>query len=319
MKPTSVIFLIVAVLVACLGLLLCMSANNMAAAEGISLFSQTGDENNNYVTTRIVENYEDIKKIVVNVSDVNVHIYGNQSENKVELVNFTDGTYTYTQGKSSLQISDNSGLSTIVDLENFKINFNGFRDYLHYFKYKSKQRTINIYLTADSPLTKIDVTAKGNSDVFAVDLSGECDYKFKLTEGDLTVKNVTTDSSIIVESAADSTVSIENVEARGLEINAVVGYVSVGESSFSSYIFADIKSGEFDYDRIEDDFAGLDVTLSSEKGKILLWGSDVGRMYSFLDAAQKPSDGTGADDNATSAVKDRSIDVTVTEGKIKIH
>ena len=43
MKPTSIIFIIVTVILACAGVLMCISANDMARKEGISLFDQHGD------------------------------------------------------------------------------------------------------------------------------------------------------------------------------------------------------------------------------------------------------------------------------------
>ena len=49
MKPTSVIFLIVSVLLACLGVVLCMTATSLANEQGISLFTQIGDDDDNYV------------------------------------------------------------------------------------------------------------------------------------------------------------------------------------------------------------------------------------------------------------------------------
>ena len=66
MKPTSVIFLIVAVLLACVGFLLCMTATSLATEQGIGLFAQIGDDDDNYVATETI-NEEDLKKIVVKV------------------------------------------------------------------------------------------------------------------------------------------------------------------------------------------------------------------------------------------------------------
>ena len=75
MKPTSVIFIIVSVLIICLGVLLCITANSMAADMGIPIFAQTGDAENNYTTTEVFES-EELKKIILNFSDVKINIYG---------------------------------------------------------------------------------------------------------------------------------------------------------------------------------------------------------------------------------------------------
>ena len=64
MKPTSVIFIIVSVILACTGLLLCMSAENLAVEQGVALFNQQGDSENNYTESFDIDE-EYLKKIVV--------------------------------------------------------------------------------------------------------------------------------------------------------------------------------------------------------------------------------------------------------------
>ena len=89
MKPTSVIFLIVAVLIICLGVLLCITGNSMATDMGVSIFAQTGDSENNFSTTETFES-EELKKVVLNFTDVNVNVYGGAEEEKEELVEIVE-------------------------------------------------------------------------------------------------------------------------------------------------------------------------------------------------------------------------------------
>ena len=84
MKPTSVIFLIVSVLLACLGVILCMTATSIANEQGIGLFDQVGDGDDNYVHYETFAE-EELKKIVVRVSDVKVNVIGGAEESKIEL------------------------------------------------------------------------------------------------------------------------------------------------------------------------------------------------------------------------------------------
>ena len=103
MKPTSVIFLIVSVLLACLGVILCMTATSIANEQGIGLFDQVGDGDDNYIHYEtFVE--EELKKIVVKVSDVKVNVIGGAEESKIELVNFPNNAYQIQAGRSTLQI-----------------------------------------------------------------------------------------------------------------------------------------------------------------------------------------------------------------------
>ena len=50
MKPTSIIFLIISVMLALVGILLCFTATNMANDQGVAIFTQTGDADSNYTS-----------------------------------------------------------------------------------------------------------------------------------------------------------------------------------------------------------------------------------------------------------------------------
>ena len=239
MKPTSVIFLIVAVLIICLGVLLCITGNSMATDMGVSIFAQTGDSENNFSTTETFES-EELKKVVLNFTDVNVNVYGGAEEEKVELVNFTDGTYVYSLSKSTMQIYENSGITSFIDLDNFKIYFNGFRDYLHHYKYRDKQRSVNLYLKNEADIIKFEITTQSGN-ITVKDLALGCDYKITTATGTLSLENVTTDSNVVLESTKDSSMELTNVKARAFEINAVSSYVTMEGSSFSHKLFANIQ------------------------------------------------------------------------------
>ncbi len=341
MKPTSVIFLIVAVLIICLGVLLCITGNSMATDMGISIFAQTGDAENNFSTTETFES-EELKKIVLNFTDVNVNVYGGAEEEKVELVNFTDGTYVYSLSKSTMQIYENSGITSFIDLDNFKIYFNGFRDYLHHYKYRDKQRSVNLYLKNEADIIKFDITTQSGN-ITVKDLSLGCDYKITTATGILTLENVTTDSNVALESTKESSMELKNVKARSFEINAVSAYATMKDSSFSHKLFANIASGSFEYDRVEADFAGFNVELSAPNGALRVWDTEYNSYFSEINVIELPEpivpplpggddhNGDSPDNNAgdetTGAETEEespkeelnSITVTVNEGNIKIY
>lgn len=349
MKPTSVIFLIVAVLIICLGVLLCITGNSMATDMGISIFAQTGDDENNFSTTETFDSAE-LKKIVLNFTDVNVNIYGGADEEKLELVNFTDGTYVYSLSKSTMQVYENSGITSFVDLDNFKIYFNGFRDYLHHYKYRDKQRTVNLYLKDEADVIKFDITTQ-SGDITIKDLSLGCDYKITTSTGTLSLENVSTDSNIALESTKESSMELKNVKARAFEINAVSAYATMQESAFSHKLLVNIASGSFEYDRVEADFAGFNVELSAPNGTLSVWNTEYSSRFSEINVIESsdpvvpippvgdngdPADGDSSDGDSTGgeggdettgeeseeeAPKEElnSITVTVNEGNIKIY
>lgn len=284
MKPTSVIFLIVAVLLACVGFLLCMTATSLATEQGIGLFDQVGDEDDNYLSTETI-NEEDLKKIVVKVGDVKVNVIGGATEAKIELVNFMNNSYQIQAGRSTLQISDNSGISGIVDIDNFKINFHGFRDYLHYLSdyiagKPQKEQILNIYLTDTVDLVNFNITL-GSGDLTLSNMSADCDYKIILENGVVEIDNVTTDSSIQIESTVSSNIEINNVETDELRIMSPKSecFIEISDTTFSRAMYVEAKSGDIVYDRVEADFAGLDVKFDAPGNTISVYGTNYSDSY----------------------------------------
>ena len=255
MKPTSVIFLIVSILLACVGFLLCITASSMATEQGIGLFSFVGDEDDNYVATQTFTE-EDLKKIVIKVSDVNVNVIGGAEESKIELVNFMNNSYNIQAGRATLQISDNSGITGLIDLENFKINFGGFRDYLHYlFDFiegnEKKEQILNVYLTDEADLVNFNITV-GDGDITLSHMQTECDYKIVLANGVVEIDNVTTDSSIQIESTESSNIEIKNTVTDELRIMSPKSecYIEIASTTFSRAMYIEAKSGDVVYDRV---------------------------------------------------------------------
>jgi hypothetical protein len=284
MKPTSVIFLIVSILLACVGLLLCITASSMATEQGIGLFTQIGDEDDNYVATQIFTE-EDLKKIVIKVSNVNVNVIGGAEESKIELVNFMNDSYNIQAGRSTLQISDNSGISGIIDLENFKINFGGFRDYLHYlFDFiegnEKKEQILNVYLTDEADLVNLNITV-GDGDITLSDMQIDCDYKIVLASGVVDIANISTDSSVQIESTVSSNIEIKNTVTDELRIMSLKSecFIEISDTTFSRAMYVEAKSGDIVYDRVEEDFAGLDVKFEALGNTISVFGENYADSY----------------------------------------
>ena len=271
MKPTSVIFLIVAVLLACVGFLLCMTATSLATEQGISLFAQIGDEDDNYIATEDI-NEEDLKKIVVKVGNVSVNVIGGAEEARIELVNFMNNSYQIQAGRSTLQISDNSGISGIVDIDNFKINFHGFRDYLHYLNdyvagNPQKEQILNIYLTDTADLVNFNITM-GSGDLTVSNMTADCDYKIVLENGVVEIDRVTTDSSIQIESTVSSNIEIRNTVTDELRIMSPESecFIEISDTTFSRAMYVEAKSGDID----DEEESNTSVTIPANSLTIII-------------------------------------------------
>ena len=293
MKPTSVIFLIVSILLASVGFLLCMTATSLATEQGIGLFTQIGDDDDNYIATETFTE-EELKKIVVKVSNVRVNIIGGADESRIELVNFMNKSYQIQAGRSTLQISDNSGITGIIDIDNFKINFHGFRDYLHYlFDYiagrPQKDQVLNVYLTDEADLVNFNITV-GDGDITISNMTTDCDYKIVIDSGVVDINNVNTDSSIQIESTESSNIEINNVYTDEIRIVSPESecFINISETTFSRAMYVEAKSGDIVYDRVEEDFAGLDVKFEALGNTISVFGENYSDSYVEFNA---PVDG----------------------------
>lgn len=320
MKPTSVIFLIVSILLACLGVLLCVTATSLATEQGVGIFAQVGDEDDNYVATEYFSE-EELKKIVVKVSNVSVNVIGGAEESKIELVNFANGAYSVQAGRSTLQISDNAGISGIIDLENFKINFNGFRDYLPYIRnfvlgLPQKEQVLNVYLTDDADLVNFNINV-GSGDITVSGLNVDCDYKIVLESGVVHFEDVITTSSVQIESIQSSNIDIKKVETNELRIVSPESecFINISETTFTRAMYVEAKSGDIVYDRVENDFAGLDVILEALGNTVSVWGDNYPDTYSEFnaptDGEEQPTDPEGdettAPEDETTAPEDTAV------------
>ena len=288
MKPTSVIFLIVSVLLACMGVILCMTASSIANEQGVGLFDQVGDGEDNYIHSETFSE-EELKKIVIKVSDVKVNVIGGAEESRIELVNFPNNSYQIQAGRSTLQISDNAGISGIIDLDNLKINFNGFRDYLHYvFEDTVREKSLNLYLTDNADLVNLNITTT-TGDISVADLSTGCDFKIVITNGVVDFVNVATDSSVQIEATESANINIDMVSADEIRIMSPNSecFVDITKTTFTRAMYIEVESGDVFYDRVEPNFADIDVKLEAPGNTISVYGEKYSDSYVEFNAPVK--------------------------------
>lgn len=303
MKPTSIIFLIVTVMLACGGILLCISAENMATDQGVALFRQEQDGNNNYIETYNDIDTETLRKLTVSLKDADINVYGGAESSRIELVNFGDNSYNITMGTTQLTISSIDGISGLIDLDTFKINFDGFRNYPNYLKLRNKEKTVNIYLSDSAPLIFLELKTEAG-DITISDIGIDCDYRLSCGEGSISLSGITTGSTISIDSAKKLETEIKNVAARELIFSAEgTANVTLSECAVEHKIDAEIKNGSFTYYRAEGNFAGFNVELYAPNGKISVFGKEYTSKYSELNVETAltpidPTEGTTADTTA---------------------
>ena len=111
MKPASIIFLIVSVIIIIAGLVLCTAGVNLAREQDVALFatdvSVVGDD----VIATDTFSGEIINKVKINLSDADVRIEPSGTEDTyIELVNFQIGTYDYSVQNKMLLVDNETSI-----------------------------------------------------------------------------------------------------------------------------------------------------------------------------------------------------------------
>lgn len=238
MKPASIIFCIISVLVIIAGLFMCTTAMDMAKEQNIALFdTDVKDIDGNTVRSNTVTQ-KDLNKIQINVMDADVTIAPSKTgETYVELYNFQVGTYDFSVQNKLLQINNSAGLLSILNLENLSFRFNGLRSYLMYRPMQDKQKVVNLYLADVGEVKSIEIASKGG-DVFVRDLTLATDYSISSTNGSVWLDRIETTSRVSVS------IDKGQLTMNGVKMQSTA--ILVGEGGCDLYLKSMPKSAEIE-------------------------------------------------------------------------
>ena len=196
MKPGSVIFLIVSVLVIIAGLVLCTIGVNVAQEQNIALFSTDVSVVDGDVIRSDVLDDTAINKVKMTLDDVDIYIRRSETgEAYLELRNFQVGTNDYSVQNKMLLVDNETSIFSLMRIAEGNFNFSGLRHYLTYKTSDNTQKELYLYLTENAAVNAFDITCtRGN--VTVEDLSLVTDYNISLRAGDITLHTVTTKSTL---------------------------------------------------------------------------------------------------------------------------
>ncbi len=223
MKPASIIFLIVSVVLVIVGFITTGVAMNIAP-EGEKPVVEITDKDVGYISySKTIENVE---KIELKLKNATVNIIGGAEKPKVELVNFPEGLYSAPSepsGKQTFTVTDLSDFGSFSGVAAIASNFKGLRSFVNYFKLADYEKTVNIYLSADYPINAISCNLEAG-EVRIENCVGSSDYNITLAAGDVIINNVDTTSLMNVN------ISTGNLSVDGGDItdfNAIIGTGSI--------------------------------------------------------------------------------------------
>lgn len=279
MKPASIIFLIVAAAIAIGGFTTMMVAEGIASAEGIELVNRA-DENGegNFFTYEY--NSSNIGKIKVSVKAAEVNIIGNSDRAYIELINFPDGAYEFSDTNRMVNISNDTGIASLSGIASAVMNFKGFRSLINNINIGSLEKTVNIYISNQCPLNIVEISVeKGNVNI--KDCRTATDYLVTVGEGNVSAEGVVTTST--VESVvSDGQIRLSNSSMTNLKLVIGSGNIDVSDSSVQ-VLEASLKEGDFIY---KGDSYGAGLDLYTAAGYVRVNGiSKGGQGYNKADSA----------------------------------
>ena len=215
MKPTSIIFLILAVILTAAGVLTCKYAASSAEEQNISLYGAIGEEVNGALIFTYDDNQE-INRLDLKLHDVDVRIHAGADTTAVEMHGFEANSFDISLSNKTLTIDNNASILSLLRIAESGVSFDGFRHYFKgdFFADQDVERSIDIYIASDRKLTKYSVELKnGNLDVAGV--RGKTDLELILTgEGSLSMDKVRVTSTI------KAAVETGNISCEGLTFNS---------------------------------------------------------------------------------------------------
>ena len=297
MKPASIIFLVISVLL-CIGGYACMRiGQSKAASEGIDILAGTASKDEDYLY-KYEYDEDSVGKVSINVKEATVNIIGGSSKAYIELVNFPEGMYEFSSSNRILTVSNNSDFSQITDMASLVFNFKGLRSLVNYYNVYDRPKTINIYVTDELPVNVFDCKVE-KGDVTIKDNSSRSDYNVTLGSGNLTLQKITTDSAATLE-LENGKLIIDDCAIADLKITHKKGDSEL-ITTVAKKLSAEIGEGDFNFG-CRDDLSYYNLNLFTGVGSVKIDGADKGGFY-----------------EETSLPTDSEYEVNVTKGDITLN
>ena len=267
MKPTSIIFIILAAILIVVGVVVCVVGGTMAGNDN-PLLCDIVDAEGNELTKHALSEF-DLTDIVIDIKNAEVNIIGQSVESYIEFKNINAVTYDFVINKHKLNISSVNpfNISSMVGFRENEGGFAGLRHYLYLNRYKDKVSQINIYITPEQNLNNININVK-NGDIIIKNMISDTEYDLNTVNGNVVFENTTTDDSL--NAVADK------------------GNFTFNASSVGSLDF-DIKNGNGKFILSKQ----YNFSCQCESGKIYLDDENIGESYAGVypaEAAQENED-----------------------------
>lgn len=236
MKPTSLIFLALSIVLLFCGWFTCSMAETMADAQGIEIFEQNKDKKGDIV---YVYNLSDAKlsKLDLVFENVNVNIVGSSKDSYVELKNFEPYNYATTRSGSNVTVDGTvSGLTSFIDMSGGGIRFKGLRYFFADKPSASRASSVTIYLSDASDIKTLNISLKKGT-VTVKDVYNPIDYNINVSAGNVNIDTVVTES-VINMSVSGGEINVTNSECTTINANISGGTVNINSDRYAAELLS---------------------------------------------------------------------------------
>lgn len=264
MRPVSIIFLIISVILVIVGLLTCSIAMLQSKRQGVDLYDTTivnGQSEAEYDFSN-----DTVSKLQIEVGDCDVDIIFGADVSKVQMNNFSSAGYICEVDNRALVVEDTVNIFNITDIiENGKIRFKGFRYFLRDRKLTVGDKSLKIYVSEKFDLRVIDIKVK-NGNVNIAGYVNNTDYIINIENGNFIASDLVTESTLTAN-VGKGTVRLNHVTARTISTSTVEGNIDAIISA--KEITADAKKGNINIES-ESDLSKYNFVLKAPVSTITL-------------------------------------------------
>ncbi len=276
MKPASIIFLVLGVLVVIAGIITCSYAEALAEEEGIDIFNETVDQEGNRVSYLDYDTSE-LNKIAISVKSGDVTIVGSDTQ-RVEMQNYLEGTYFKGAANNTLYVNDTMSIVDMFKEGGLGLSFNGLRTYIRSFMRSGGDKAVTVYIPSGISLNAISVYIEdsANSTVTVKGLDTTADLQIEANSGNIVLDNVFSSGIVVIKGDSGST------EIKGGSLNELRYESKDGDISFSDVWFSVARievSGKGNiYLKLANAIDGYEATISAGGG-IFADGKELGGTF----------------------------------------
>ncbi len=235
MRPASIIFLVLSLILIITGSVICSRATREAEADGFNLLERETDEDGNsirsYPLTKEKEDDPEILKLQVKLKGVELTIEGGQERSYVEVWN-RGAVFNCFKANKVMTVSNLLDFADIIESSGSGFEFDGIRKYMDFHIFETKKTKVVIYLSNDEPLKQIELQLE-DCDATMRGVDSSLDLIAKSTNSRLSLQEIKTDSHIRLEATGGS-IEAEDLLFAGMDLDLAGCKFALDETNFSA-------------------------------------------------------------------------------------